>query len=123
MYLVAAWLLPVLLLSQIGLAFFGVSLAVHGILGAIIGLLAVFIVWLLLADHFSGSHRTLGFGLIGLIGIQPWLIAFRSEVSGLGTVHAINAFVILALACALALDAEDTQTGSRGQSGRAPRDR
>jgi hypothetical protein len=38
-------------------------------------------------------------------------------------VHAINAFVILAVACALALDAEDAQARSQAQPGVAGRDR
>jgi hypothetical protein len=122
-YVVAVWFLPVALLSQIGLAFFGVPLAIHGTLGAIVGIVALVLVCLQAAAHAARSHRMLGFGMVGLIGIQPWLIAFRPEFSALGTVHAINAFVILALACALALDAEDTQTSSRAQPGIAAPDR
>jgi hypothetical protein len=55
----------------------------------------------------SQSQRVLSILLIGLLGLQPCLVAAAAVSPVSFTLHAINAFVILAVALALALDAED----------------
>lgn len=115
-YLAAAWLMPPAVLSQIGLALFGVPLPIHGVLGVMIGLLALLLTRLGVAASAARSQRVLALALVGLIGLQPCLIALRSASLVFAAVHEVNAFIILAVACALALDTEEPQTASHAQS-------
>jgi hypothetical protein len=112
LYLAAAWLMPAAVLSQIGLALFGVPLAFHGLIGAVVGLLSLLLIRLALVTPASHSQRALAVALGLLIGLQPCLIALRLIVPAVGALHAVNAFVILGVALALALDVDETQTAS-----------
>jgi hypothetical protein len=116
MYVAAAWLMPLAVLSQIGLALFGVPLAIHGTLGAMIGFLALFLTRRALAAGAAHSQRILATALVALVGLQPCLIALRSVLPAIAAVHEVNAFVILAVACALALDADEAQTAPHARS-------
>lgn len=118
-YLVVVWLMPLAVLSQIGLAFFGVPIPVHGALGLIVGMLGLLLIWCMRTTDASRSQRALACILVGLIGLQPFLLLLGAASSVLAAVHGINALVILGLASALALDSEDTVTRSRAQSGMA----
>lgn len=112
-YIAAAWLMPLAVLTQIGLALFGIPLEAHAVLGILVGALAVLLARLALADSASRSQRVLATVLAGLIGLQPCFIALRPIVPPLAAVHEVNAFVILAVSCALALDIEDSGSDSR----------
>lgn len=109
-YFAAAWLMPLAVLSQIGLALFGIPLVVHTMLGILVGVLAILLARLTLAHCVSRSQRLLATLLVGLIGLQPWLIALRQVVPLLASVHEINAFAVLAVSCALALDVEEIES-------------
>ena len=119
LYLAAAWLMPLAVLAQIGMALFGIPLLIHGVLGGVIGLLSLLLIRLVLLVRPSRSQRALALALVGLIGLQPCLIALRPALHAAGALHELNAFVILGVACALALDVEETQTSSHVQPGAA----
>ena len=121
LYLGAVWLMPLAVLSQIGLALFGVPLVIHAVLGVMIGLLAVLLVRLVFTARASRSQRILAIALVGLLGLQPCLIALRSVVPEVILAHQVNAFVILGIACALALDTEEMQVSTDVRSKEAIR--
>jgi hypothetical protein len=114
-YLVLARLLPVAVLSQIGLALFGIPLAVHAIVGVAIGMMAILLVWLTHTLRLTGSQWVLSVGLVALVGLQPCFILLSMRLSVLEALHPINAFVILGLALALGLDTDESGSDSRRQ--------
>ena len=117
-YLVVARLMPLAVLSQVGLAMFGIPLAGHVVIGGIVGAMAILLVWLVRAANPPSSQHSLALGLLALVGLQPCLIALSPRFSALAVLHGINGFVILGVALALALDAEGAGTGSRPQTER-----
>lgn len=115
-YLLVARLMPLAVLGQVGLAVFGIPLAGHAVLGGIVGAMAILLVWLVRAINPPSSQHSLAFGLLALVGLQPCFIALSPRFSALVALHAINGFVILGVALALALDSEETGNSSRSQS-------
>jgi hypothetical protein len=106
-YPAVVWLMPLAVLSQIGLALFGIPLVIHALLGIVVGGLALFVNRLVLATNASQSQRVLAIALVGLLALQPCLIALKAILPLLAAVHEVNAFVILGVSCALALDVEE----------------
>lgn len=115
-YLLVARLMPLAVLGQVGLAVFGIPLAGHAVLGGIVGAMAILLVWLVRAINPPSSQHSLAFGLLALVGLQPFFIALSPRFPALAALHAINGFVILGVALALALDSEGGGNSSRSQS-------
>lgn len=122
-YPAVVWLMPLAVLSQIGLALFGIPLAIHALLGIVVGGLALFINRLVLATNPSQSQRVLAIALVGFLALQPCFIVLKAMLPLLGAVHEVNAFVILGVSCALALDVEETSSEAPLRSGVTDLDR
>lgn len=92
---------------QIGLAFAGISLQYHRILGGLIGLVALLLAGLAVSARLPRATTVLSCALPLLVALQLGFIALRGMLPALAAAHGINAILILGLALIVAVEAEE----------------
>lgn len=92
---------------QIALAMVGIPLLVHGALGLLVWLLALAVAVVAARGQIARFTVTLSIAVVALATLQGLLIAGAHWIDLLGSVHSVNAFVVLAASLALAIEAED----------------
>lgn len=112
-YVVATWLLAGLVVAQITLAFFGLPVQVHAVLGLAVGCLALALLWWTRTSD-SLRHRWILAALVtALVLLQPCFLAVSTLVSHLSIAHTINAFAKLGVALAQAFDSDELASAAR----------
>lgn len=99
--------------AQIVLAFLGIGLPVHAILGAIIGIVTALVGVTAIMARTSRATVTISTLLLILVALQPIFIGLSQSLPAFGDVHGVNALLILLVVVVLELHTEEEWSAAR----------